>query len=144
MPVVCFMIQLIETSQPWRIHPRPQAGASSAFFRENRTQAAAQSKRRTMGGTGRGFERHRASLEPSTTYHQTSTALCHRYRHMSKEQAATSRSEPNVATCPGQEESGSPSLSRTELASAGYETGHLELAHSARLVAASPPGRGRS
>jgi hypothetical protein len=34
MPVVYFMTQLIATSQPWRIHPRPQAGASSAHFRE--------------------------------------------------------------------------------------------------------------
>jgi hypothetical protein len=35
MPVAYFMIQLIATLQPWRIHPRPQAGASSADFREN-------------------------------------------------------------------------------------------------------------
>jgi len=28
------MIHLLATSQPWRIHPRPQAGASSALFRE--------------------------------------------------------------------------------------------------------------
>jgi hypothetical protein len=28
------MIHLIATLQPWRIHPRPQAGASSALFRE--------------------------------------------------------------------------------------------------------------
>jgi L-alanine-DL-glutamate epimerase-like enolase superfamily enzyme len=34
MPVAYFIIYLIATSQPWRIHPRPQAGASSALFRE--------------------------------------------------------------------------------------------------------------
>jgi hypothetical protein len=30
------MIHPIATRQTWRIHPQPQAGASSAFFREDR------------------------------------------------------------------------------------------------------------
>ncbi|MFC2046097.1 hypothetical protein ACFLTC_01065, partial [Chloroflexota bacterium] len=34
MPVAYYMIHLITTSQSWRIHPRPQAAASSALLRE--------------------------------------------------------------------------------------------------------------